>query len=102
MGRSDHRTSVRETARDRAPIWFARGGRRLAADRFPPGQHARVADHEHRYAPLQRGMHVPVEMNEVRSEVRGALAQPAAGTRDVVPWIVHPFEAIRAVHEADA
>ena len=45
-------------------------------------------------------MAVAVEMNDVGTNARRDLQQPIAGTINIVPWILHPFEPVRAFEQA--
>src|SRR6266480_2862013 len=56
--------------------------------------------HQHGRIPGKNSVAVAVEMNDVGTNARRDLQQPIAGTINIVPRILHPFEPVRAFEQA--
>src|SRR5438552_18587069 len=56
--------------------------------------------HQHGRIPGKNSVAVAVEMNDVGTNARRDLQQPIAGTINIVPRILHPFEPVRAFDQA--
>src|SRR5437762_12251462 len=56
--------------------------------------------HQHGRIPGKNSVAVAVEMNDVGTNARCDLQQPIAGTINILPRIIHPFEPVRAFEQA--
>src|SRR5688500_18304345 len=60
-----------------------------------------MRDYEHRRGPIERAVGVAVEVYDVRLMTLRQIQQPLTCTRDVIPRVLHPFEFVGALVNAD-
>ena len=77
-------------------VFVILGGRIFLFDRAPPRQNARMCGENDGNTPPQEAVAVAVEVNKIGLQAFREVEQPLAGAIDIIPGIVHPFQAIIA------